>query len=113
VGMATGYGLDGRSLIPGRAKIFLFSTASRPALRPTQLPIKCELGALCPGIKQPGSEAERSPPTDADVKSSKAIPPLPQTSSGRGAELIKQRDKFTFTFPGKEFRTSRNERRRQ
>jgi hypothetical protein len=29
--IATGYGLDGRGSIPGRGKIFLFSTASRPA----------------------------------------------------------------------------------
>jgi hypothetical protein len=32
VGTATGYRLDGRGSIPGRARIFIFSTASRPAL---------------------------------------------------------------------------------
>jgi hypothetical protein len=36
-GKATGYGLDERSSVPSRDKIFLFSTASRPALGPTQL----------------------------------------------------------------------------
>jgi hypothetical protein len=40
VGIATGYGLDGRVSIPGRGKIFLFSIASRPALGPTQPPIQ-------------------------------------------------------------------------
>jgi hypothetical protein len=34
--IATGYGLDGRGSIHGRSKIFLFSTTSRLALRPTQ-----------------------------------------------------------------------------
>jgi hypothetical protein len=32
VGIATGYGLDGSGWIPGRGKIFPFSTASRPPL---------------------------------------------------------------------------------
>jgi hypothetical protein len=38
VGVATVYGLDGQVSIPGRGKI-LSSTASRPALEPTQPPI--------------------------------------------------------------------------
>jgi hypothetical protein len=32
VGIAGGYGLDGPGSSPGRGKIFLFSTASRPTL---------------------------------------------------------------------------------
>jgi hypothetical protein len=40
VGIATGYRQDGRGSIRGRGKIFLFSTASRPALGPTQPPIQ-------------------------------------------------------------------------
>jgi hypothetical protein len=39
VGITTSYGLD------GRGKIFLSSTASRPALGPTQLPKQWVLGA--------------------------------------------------------------------
>jgi hypothetical protein len=35
VDIAMGYGLDGPSSIPSGGKIFLFSTASRPALRLT------------------------------------------------------------------------------
>jgi hypothetical protein len=34
-----GYELDGRSSNPGKGKLFLFSTASRPALEPTQPPM--------------------------------------------------------------------------
>jgi hypothetical protein len=35
----TGYGLDDRGSILGRVYIFVFSTASRPALGPTQPPV--------------------------------------------------------------------------
>jgi len=37
---------------------FLFTIASRPALGPTQPPIQCVLGALSPGVKQLGDEAD-------------------------------------------------------
>jgi hypothetical protein len=40
VGIATGYGLDCRVSIPGRGKIFVFSTASRQALGSIQPPIQ-------------------------------------------------------------------------
>jgi hypothetical protein len=58
----------GRSSSPGKIKNFLFSTLSRPALRPTQPPIQWVLGALSPGVKWHGREADHSPPTSADVK---------------------------------------------
>jgi hypothetical protein len=59
--MTTGYGLDGRSSIPGRVKIFLF-IVPRPALRPTQPPIqRVRGGPLFPGVKRPGCEADHSP----------------------------------------------------
>jgi hypothetical protein len=38
VGIATGYGLDGLGSIPGRGKIFLFCTSSRPTLGSTKPP---------------------------------------------------------------------------
>jgi hypothetical protein len=38
--IGTGYGLDGKGSIPGRDKMFFYSTASRPALGPTQPPIQ-------------------------------------------------------------------------
>jgi hypothetical protein len=42
--------------------------SSRPALGPTQPPIQWVSGALSPGIKRPGREADYSPPTTAEVK---------------------------------------------
>jgi hypothetical protein len=63
VGTATGYGLDGPGSIPGRGKTFLFSTASRPTLGPTQPP------------------AGHSPPSSAEVKKGGATPSLPHMSS--------------------------------
>jgi hypothetical protein len=39
-------------LIPGRSKIFLFSTASKLALGLTHLPIQWVLGTILPGAKQ-------------------------------------------------------------
>jgi hypothetical protein len=50
----------GRSSSSDRAKNFLFSTSSRPALGPTQHPIA--------GIKQKGREAEHSTPASDEVK---------------------------------------------
>jgi hypothetical protein len=47
--------------------IFLFATASRPALGPTQFPFQCVRGALFPELKQPGREADHSPPSGAEV----------------------------------------------
>jgi hypothetical protein len=71
VGIATGYGLDekgGGSSSPGRVKNFHFSISSRPALGSTQPPTKWVPGALSPGVKQQGREAEQSPPASAKVK---------------------------------------------
>jgi hypothetical protein len=44
------------------------SVTSRSALRPTRPPIRCLPVALYPGLKQPGSEADNSPPSTAEVK---------------------------------------------
>jgi hypothetical protein len=48
--------------------IFLFTTASRTALGPTQPPIQWVSGALSLGIKWPGRETDHSPPSNAEVK---------------------------------------------
>jgi hypothetical protein len=57
----------GRSSSPGRGKIFLFFTPSRPVPGPTQPPIQCIPRALSSGVKRPGSEADHSPQTIAEV----------------------------------------------
>jgi hypothetical protein len=49
-------------------EISLSSMSSRPILGPTQPPIQWALGALSPGVKRPGREADHSPPTGAEVK---------------------------------------------
>jgi hypothetical protein len=71
VGIAMGYGLDDRVLGFDSRRglgIFLFTTASRTALRSTQPPIQWVLGALSLEIKWPGREADHSPPSSAEVK---------------------------------------------
>jgi hypothetical protein len=46
----------------------LLSTASRPALGPTQLLIRRVPWALSQGVKRSGREADRSPATSAEIK---------------------------------------------
>jgi hypothetical protein len=48
--------------------IFLSTTESRMALGPAQPPIQWVPGALSLGVKQPGREADHSPPSSAKVK---------------------------------------------
>jgi hypothetical protein len=48
--------------------IFLFTTESRTALGPTQLPIQWVPGALSLEVKRPGREADHWPPSSAEVK---------------------------------------------
>jgi hypothetical protein len=69
-----GCGMDKGISIAGTGKIFLFWPASRPALRLTQPPIERVLGAIFPGVKRSGREADHSP------RSSGAIPLLLQVS---------------------------------
>jgi hypothetical protein len=77
--------------------IFLFTTASRTALRPTQPPIQGVPRALSLGVKQPEREVDHSPSSSAQVKECcGAVPPLPNTPSWHGAQL-QHRDNFTFT----------------
>jgi hypothetical protein len=54
VGIAIGYGLDDRGSIPGKGRIFLFATTSRPPLGSTQHPTKWVTGVPSSGIKQLG-----------------------------------------------------------
>jgi hypothetical protein len=48
----------GRSSSPGEVKNFHFSMSSGPALGFTQPPIQWVRGALSPGVKWPGREAD-------------------------------------------------------
>jgi hypothetical protein len=48
--------------------IFLYRTAFRPAVWPTQPPIQWVSGALSLGVKRPENEADHSPQPNAEVK---------------------------------------------
>jgi hypothetical protein len=54
--------------MPEGLGIFLFTVASRPTLRPIQPPIQWVPGAISPGVKRQGREADHSPPSSAEVK---------------------------------------------
>jgi hypothetical protein len=64
-----GYGLDDREYESRQGLgIFLFTTASRPALGPTQPPTQWAPGALSLRVKRPGREADDSAQSSAEVK---------------------------------------------
>jgi hypothetical protein len=73
VGIATGYGLHGRGLIPDRG------SGAHPAS------YTMDNAGFFPGVKRPGSESDNSPPSSAEVKNDGAIPPLPHMSSWHSA----------------------------
>jgi hypothetical protein len=67
--VALGHWLDDRGFDSRQGLgIFLFTTASRPVLGPTQPPIQWTPGALSVGVKRPGREADHSPPSSVEVK---------------------------------------------
>jgi hypothetical protein len=49
-------------------RFFLFPTASRPAVEPTQPPIQWLQGALSPRVKRPGRESDHSTPSSIEVR---------------------------------------------
>jgi len=64
-----GYGLDDRGFLSRQVLgIFLFTTASRPTLGPTQPPIQWVPGALSLELRRLGSKADHLPPSGAEVK---------------------------------------------
>jgi hypothetical protein len=73
-------GLDGQCSNPDRDRTFLFSTAARPALGPTQPAFRWVLGAISTGC-----EGGHSCPSATGVKNGGAIPPLPDMSSWHSA----------------------------
>jgi hypothetical protein len=86
----------GRSSSPGRVKNFLFSTSSGPFLGSTQPPVQWIPGALSPGVKRQGREADHSPPIKPRLRKRGSIHPLPHTPSWSSAQLLKHRFNFTF-----------------
>jgi hypothetical protein len=82
IGIALGYGLDDRgSGVDSRRGlgIFLFTTASRTVLGPTQPPFQWVPGPLSLGVKRPGHEADHSPPSGVEVKNARnytSTPPI-------------------------------------
>jgi len=80
-----GYGLDDRGFESRQGLgIFLFITASRTALGPTQPPMQCATGALSLAVKRLGREADHVYLV-ARSRIRGAIPPHPNTLSWRGA----------------------------
>jgi hypothetical protein len=60
--------------------IFLLTTASRPALGPTQPSIQWVTGAFTSGVKWPGRETDHSLPSSAEVKNAWSYNPNPPTT---------------------------------
>jgi hypothetical protein len=86
------YGLDDRGFDSRHGLgIFLFNTASRSALGPTQLPIQRVTGAPSLWVKRPGREADHSHLVSKS-RMRGSIPSLPDTSSWCGVHL-KEREK--------------------
>jgi hypothetical protein len=76
--------------------IFLFTTACRTALGPTQPSIQWVQGALSVGLKRPGREVDHSPPPSTEVKNAWSHTSIPQCIF-MARFLVKYRDNFTFT----------------
>jgi hypothetical protein len=75
--------------------ISLFTTASRPALGPTQPPIQCVPRTLSLRIKRLGRDADHKPTASAEVKNVLSYTSTPQYAFMAWC-LIKHRDNFTF-----------------
>jgi hypothetical protein len=65
----------------GQGKRIFLVTVSRPAVGPTQPPIQWAPGAVSPGVKRPGREADHSHPSNAVVKNAWSYTSTPSTSS--------------------------------
>jgi hypothetical protein len=74
---------------------FLFTTASRTALGPTQPPIQWVPGTLSLGVKRLGREADHLRPSSVEVKNAWSYTSTPQYAFMVWC-LVKQRDTFTF-----------------
>jgi hypothetical protein len=85
--------------------LFLFVTASRPALRLTQPPIQWVPGTLTPEVKQLWREADHLPPSSAEVKNAWSYTStLPY--SFMACCLVEHRGNFTFILPYHQYEES-------
>jgi hypothetical protein len=78
-----GYGLDNPDSIPSMVGFFSSQLPDRLWGLPNliqRVPV-----AISPGVKWPGSGADHSPPSSAEVKNNGPIPPLPHMSSWHSA----------------------------
>jgi hypothetical protein len=78
--------------------MFLFTTASRTAVGPTQPPIQRVPGVVFLGAYRPRREAEHSPPSNAEVKEGVELYLHFQCALMAGAKLKKHRDNFTLLY---------------
>jgi hypothetical protein len=83
---------------PAGAGNFLFTTASRTALGPTQPPNSWVPGVLSLGVKRPDREADHSPPSSTDVKNAWSYTSTPQYVF-MAWYLVKHRVNFTLPLP--------------
>jgi hypothetical protein len=75
--LATGW-TTGVQFPTGAENFFLRQRVQRPALRSTQPPIQWVPAVLPTGVKQPGCEADDSPPSSAEVKNAWSYSSTPQ-----------------------------------
>jgi hypothetical protein len=75
--------------------IFIFTTASRPALGPTHPPIRWVAWTLSLGVKRQRRKANHSPLPSAEVK--ECVELYRHSSTCPNGMVFKHRDNFTFT----------------
>jgi hypothetical protein len=73
--------LEAQSSIPDEGKLSFFCTASKKALRPTDLRIQSVLASPSPEVKLPGREAYLPTASSDKIKPGGATPPLSDMSS--------------------------------
>jgi hypothetical protein len=96
---SVGYGLDNQGFKSRQGLgIFLFTTASRPALESSQPSVQWLRGALSLGGKAAGREADHSHNLMSRSRMRRCTAPLPQYAFMAWCSVKRHRDKFTFTY---------------
>jgi hypothetical protein len=102
VGIATDYELNYRGrfgvLVSLGSRIFSSPYSPDRLWGPPSLISNGYQGALSPGVKWPGREADHSPPTCADVMKTWIYTATPHTSSWHSAWLVKHRANFILMY---------------